>query len=148
MESIKIETGEIRLCVNGDENRIISFNPSDWLFAEKFYSVMGEFERKMEEFQQKARDLGDVDEGETNIDWGPRLALLRELCDLMRGKIDELFGAGTAQKAFGDAMNLSMFGQFFDGITPYFKETRAKKIAPYLTSQKPSPGKRRKSRKR
>ena len=62
---------------------------------------------------------------------GERIKLIREICEWTREKIDAVFGKGTAQAAFGDSMSLDMFGQFFEGVTPYIEKERSKKISQY-----------------
>jgi len=134
MDSIKINTGEKRICINDDPNKVIIFNPSDVTFAERFYSLIGELETKLQEYKKRGEILDNVtalDSNDIPINLDARLALLRETCEYMRSKIDILFGADTSQKAFGDAMVLEMFEQFFTGITPYIQSVRAEKIAKY-----------------
>ncbi len=141
MESIQIDTGEKRIMVNDDPQRVIVFNPTDVVFAEHYYQVVSEFGAKEEEFKRKYAALGtDETEDENGLptNAGGKLALLRETCDYFRQKIDQVFGEGTSQAAFGDALTLDMFGQFFTGISPYIQTTRAAKIARYVnTAAKP-----------
>jgi hypothetical protein len=136
MQSLHINTGEIRLCVNDDPDRVIAFNPTDISFAERFYGLLSEFEEKEKEYRHKAEAL----QGNTEIDslgipknFGGALALLRETCGFLREKIDEVFGAGTSQAAFGDANTLDMFEQFFTGITPFVQKAREKQVGKYTT---------------
>lgn len=143
MQSLHINTGEIRLAVNDDPNRIIAFNPTDISFAERFYGLLGEFEEKEKEYRQKAAALQD--DTETNsmgipTNFGPALALLRETSEFMREKIDDVFGEGTSQAAFGDANTLDMFEQFFNGITPFIQTAREKKVSKYTTPKGKRPG--------
>ena len=136
METLRITTGEIHLAINGDENRVIVFNPKDVLFAEKFYTLMGDFQQRLTEYQKRGERLDAVKEKDENnapINAGERIALQIELCTFMREKIDYLFGVGTSQKAFGDALDPDVFQQFFTGITPYVQNARAEKIAQYTT---------------
>lgn len=137
MQSLHINTGEIRLCVNDDPNRLIAFNPTDISFAERFYGLLSEFEVKEKECRQKAEAL----QNSTEIDslgipksFGPALALLRETCSFLREKIDDVFGAGTSQAAFGDANTLDMFEQFFTGITPFVQKAREKQVNKYTAA--------------
>lgn len=134
MQSLHIDTGEIRLCVNDDPNRVISFNPTDISFAERFYGLLSEFEVKEKEYRQKAEALQENTEmGAFDIpkNFGSALALLRETSAFLREKVDEVFGAGTSQAAFGDANTLDMFEQFFEGITPFVQKAREKQVGKY-----------------
>lgn len=50
MDSIRIDTGGVRLMVNGDPQRVIAFNPHDVVFAERFYALLGEFKGAEQDF--------------------------------------------------------------------------------------------------
>lgn len=134
MESLHINTGEIRLCVNDDPDRVIAFNPTDISFAERFYGLLSEFEKKEKECRQKAEALQSNTETDSlgiPKSFGPALALLRETCGFLRQEIDKVFGLGTSQAAFGGANTLDMFEQFFDGITPFVQKAREKQVSKY-----------------
>ncbi|MDU7338610.1 MAG: hypothetical protein E7L17_10910 [Clostridium sp.] len=134
MQSLHINTGEIRLCINDDTNRVITFNPTDISFVERFYNLLGEFEEKEKEYRQKAEALQENTEvGAFDIpkNLGSALGLLRETSAFLREKIDNVFGAGTSQAAFGEANTLDMFEQFFEGITPFVQKAREKQVSKY-----------------
>ncbi|MBW7573917.1 hypothetical protein [Caproiciproducens faecalis] len=136
MDSLRIDTGEVRLCINDDPSRVIAFNPTDISFAERFYGLLGEFEAKEKEYQEKAKALQrDTSVNEMGIpkNFGASLSLLRETSDFLREKIDTVFGVGTSQAAFGDANTLDMFEQFFTGITPFVQKAREKQVGKYTT---------------
>ena len=124
MQSLKIDLGTIQLAVNDDPERIIEFNPQDIGFAERFYTLLSEFDAKSREFYERAEKIekNDVENG---------LGLMREMCEYMREKIDQVFGEGSSQKAFGNAMTLNMFEQFFAGVTPYIQKARTEKVKQY-----------------
>ncbi|MFM8321000.1 MAG: hypothetical protein ACKOC5_08815 [Chloroflexota bacterium] len=129
MDSIKIDTGVQRVCINDDPGRVIEFNPTSVDFAERFYQLIREFEQRRVEYSRRAEALGSED-----IDGS--LALMREMAEYMRGQIDFLFGAGSSQAAFGDALNLPAIGQFLDGITPFIQMAREKKVERYTYRSK------------
>lgn len=153
MESIQINTGEISLTINGDTNRVIRFNPSDVLFAEKFYKMLGEAEKKSIEYRNKVEEIN----ADSDILPDKLIDFVCEACDEIRLMIDGVFGAGTSQIAFGDIQNPDMFWEFLYGVAPYFTNARAEKTEPYKPatyttpatnkrgkpkSQKPARGKR------
>lgn len=118
-----------------DDTRVISFNPSDVLFAEKFYALINAFQVKQEEFTRRAEEL----DKDTAVDGNgiPKnalesLDLLREICEYLRGEIDKLFGAGTSQMAFGSALSLESIDQFFVGVMPFVQSARTNKIEKYV----------------
>lgn len=138
MESIHINTGVKRIAINDDPGRVIVFNPSDVAFAERFYRLIGEFQEKQADYQRRAEELdvnAVVDANGIPSNLADSLALLREACEFLRAKIDDLFGTGTSEKAFGDALSLDAFEQFFEGITPFVKTARSEKMTRYINQQ-------------
>lgn len=138
MESLRIDTGAKRVMINDDPNRVIVFNPSDVAFAERFYRLIGEFQDKQAEYQRRAEELEQnavVNENGIPSNLAESLALLREACEFLRAKIDDLFGAGTSEKVFGDALSLDAFEQFFEGITPFVQTARSDKMTRYVSKK-------------
>jgi hypothetical protein len=133
MDSIRIETGVKKIQIN-DGPEYIEFNPADVSFAERFYQLIRDFEAKQVEYQKRAEAIDANKELDANgipVNLPDGLAMIRDVCEFMREKIDGLFGKDTSRKAFGDALSLSMFEQFFTGITPFIKTARANKVAKY-----------------
>lgn len=130
MDSIHLDSGLKRIAINDDPERVIVFDPTDVLFAERFYSVYGDFERKHEEYQARAKELAakGVDGFEEGI------AFMREVCTFMRERIDVLFGAGASQKVFGDTLSIAMIGQFLEGMIPFFAQSRSEKTKKYINA--------------
>lgn len=133
-QSLSIDTGVIRLAINGDESRVIAFNPNDALFAEKFYKMLGTLQTRFTEYQIKADIVEAIQETDANgipLNTGERIELMKEVCIFARGQIDELFGAGTSQTAFEDALSIEAIIQFFEGVKPFVQSARADKVAKY-----------------
>ena len=139
MDSIRIDNGEKRICVNDDPSRVIVFNPSDIVFAEKFYNLIGNFETRLTEYQGRSADI-DADKSTDGnglpANLGQRMALLREACQYIRDQIDVLFGEGTSQKVFEDVVAIELFPQFFEQITPFIQSARNDKIKKYTGGKK------------
>lgn len=134
MSSIQINSDEKRIAINDDPERVIVFNPSDVLFAERFYRLMDEFQQKLTEYKRRFSELEknqEADEFGIPKNFGDRIHLAVELCNYMRDEIDKVFGAGTSQKAFGDDRTLDMFMQFFNGLTPYIQRVRSEIMEKY-----------------
>lgn len=134
MDSLKIDVGEKRIAINGDESRLLIFNPSDVLFAERFYKLISEFENKLTQYQAKSVELeADNTPNGNNMpaNMGARLELVKEACNYSRESIDKVFGAGTSQTVFGDTLSLDAVQQFFAGITPFISAVRSEKVQKY-----------------
>ena len=138
MDSLQINSSVKRLAINDDPTRIISFDPGDVTFAERFYALMREFQTRMAEYQARASELEAdqaVDLNGIPINAAERIAVTREACMYIRERIDYLFGTGTSQTAFGDALSMDAFEQFFTGITPFISAAREEKILKYANQQ-------------
>lgn len=134
--SLKIDTGCIRLAINDDTDRVIVFNPKDVVFAEKFYRLIKDFEDKKADFEARAEALDsneEVDEFGLPVNTGERLDYIKEICQFLFDKIDQVFGDGTSEKVFQGVYNLDAIGQFFDGISPFIKAARTKQVEKYST---------------
>jgi len=133
--NIRIDVGIKRVIINNDSNRIIEFNPSDIEFAERFYQLIEDFDTKMNDFEEQAKkfvNIKGLHKEDIPDDMKERFAFMREVCIFIKDRIDNLFGEGTSQIAFGNATNFDMFVQFFNGLTPIFNDARTKKIAKYI----------------
>jgi hypothetical protein len=133
-QSLSIETGLIRLAINGDETRVISFNPSDALFAEKFYKMLGTLQERFANYRKQAEAVEAKKEADSNgipLNTGERIELMKEVCIFAREQIDELFGNGASQTVFEDALSIEAIIQFFEGVRPYMQKARAEKVARY-----------------
>ena len=134
MDSIRINTGVKRLVVNDDPARVIEFNPEDVLFVERFYELIKVFQQKEVEFQKRIEELKaqeEKDEYGIPVNTPETLGLVMEVCDFLRGQIDNVFGPGTSQAAFAETQSLGMFEQFFAGIAPFIQSSRTEKVAKY-----------------
>jgi hypothetical protein len=133
MDSLKIG-GVVRLAINDDPERVITFVPDDALFAEKFYAVYSTLKVRLDEFSARGDKLIEndaVDEFDVP-EIAPEVATLRrEACDSVCEEIDKLFGSGTSEKAFGEHRSLIMIEDFFDGVMPYITKVRKKKTGKY-----------------
>ncbi len=138
MDSLKIDTGAIRLAIDDDPTRIIEFNTSDVVFAERFQALQGTVVAKLDEFQKHSRELAALSADpkatpesiQENTNTGNLLR--REMCVYMRKVIDDVFGADTSQIVFGDLLSEVAIMSFLEGVLPYMEKTRSAKMAKYL----------------
>jgi hypothetical protein len=133
MDSIHIDLGVKRIQIN-DGPEFIQFSPDDITFAERFYQLIQDFQVKQAEYQVRAEAIDankEVDANGIPANVPAGLALMHEVCGFMRERIDLLFGEGTSQKVFGDALSLTMYESFFTQITPFIQRSRSEKLAQY-----------------
>lgn len=134
MDSIKIVSGQKRIAINDDPERVIVFNPSDVVFAEKFYRLLGNFQQKLTDYEKRAESVDavtEVDDSGVPVNLEERILLLREVCEYMGGQVDYLFGPGTAQKITDGVIDIDVYEQFFTEITPFIQRARQDKIQRY-----------------
>ncbi len=139
MSNININTGEIRLTINDDENRVIVFNPNSLEFMDSVYELIAELEIKEKEYKNREAELDkntEVNSYGIPVNLKEKIELVKEICTHMREKIDTIFGEGTSQTAFGNTNTLDMFEQFFEGVTPYIEKVRTPKIGKYTKNNK------------
>jgi hypothetical protein len=113
----------------------LDFNPSDQVFAENFYAVIRDFQSKQADFERRSKKLDaitDADEMGVPINADEKLAFRRDICEYMRSKIDGLFGTGTSEKVFGDALVIEIYLQFLEDVSPLIETARNEKMKRYL----------------
>lgn len=139
MSNININTGEIKLTINDDKNRVIAFNPNDLEFVNNLYELLTDLENKEKEYKAKEAEIDkntEVNSYGIPVNLKEKLELLKETCGYMRGKVDSVFGEGTSQTVFGNTNTLDMFEQFFEGVTPYIQKVRDQKLSKYTKNNK------------
>lgn len=138
MDSLHIDTGIKRIAINDDETRVIEFNPKDVIFVERFYKTYSEIEKHLDDFKIQAKEIeseAGTDKNNLPANLEQRIGFMREVCEFCNDQIDAIFGEGTAKKVFGDVLNLEMYMQFFDGITPFIQTARTSKIVKYANGK-------------
>ncbi len=140
---LNLNTGAVKIPIqrDGEAAGSICFNPNELDFAERFYSLLAEFEEKEKEYKNalaKLDENNEIDSYGLPKNAAQRLALLRDIAEYMKGRIDYVFGAGTSAVLFGEAIVLEIFEQFFEGVTPYIEQARVGKIEKYVDAKKPT----------
>lgn len=145
MDSLKIETGIVRLQIN-DGPACIEFNPQDVNFVERYYGLLKMFYAKQAEYEARSKELAantSLDEKGLPANFEESIAFAKEVCGFVRSQIDTVFGTGTSQKVFGDSYYMPAYGQFFTGLSPYIEPARAEKIAQFSNPPPETPARKR-----
>ena len=130
MESLHIDTGAVTLSINNDENRTITFYPTDVHFAEAFFDLVRDFMQHRENVSKKEEAIKES--GGTAAERSAKeVGLLRETYAFMRERIDNCFGAGTSEIVFGDHDSLGAYASFFRGVEPYVSKARKDELDRY-----------------
>jgi len=136
--SLKIDAGIQSILIN-DGPFVLRFNPTDVLFVERFYKMVGAFEAKMKAYEEVATEIDadkSVAEDGLPANLPKRLEFLTNICQFAHGEIDMLFGEGTSQGLFGGMQSLDMIEQFFTGLAPLIRTTRDAKVGKYTGKNK------------
>lgn len=125
MESLQVRTGEVSLQIlddQGDVRGIFKFNPEDVQSAKNVVALMEDFKVKQVEFGERTKTCTTPEE---------QVDLLVEIVNYFENMVDQCFGPGSSQLIFGNSKTLSMFEDFFNGITPYYQKASEKRVAKY-----------------
>lgn len=151
LPSININKEEgVRLLINDDPNRVISFNPKDVNFTQKFYSLLDFLQNKQEEYIKKAKEIDantairKIEANEETIEIPQKIedimCLIDNICNELNAEIDRIFGSGTSWTLFQGAKVFdnenNQYVQFFKGIAPFINDTREEIKNKYKSSPK------------
>lgn len=133
MDGLIISSAPVELSIDNDPERIIRFYPTDVTFAENFFALAAEFEKKRDEVAKKEAEITSGS-GTTFEKSLACTMLTKEAFEVLRSGIDRTFGPGTAQTVFGDRDNLTMAANFFRGVTPYIRKAREAEVKRYTSA--------------
>jgi hypothetical protein len=95
----------VKIAIDGDEGKVIEFNPNDMLLSNRITEFMVNVQTKQDEMTKKAEAL---DAGEQPADGAlpanikDVLAFNQEVADYFTGELDDIFGKGASAKLFGE----------------------------------------------
>lgn len=130
-DSIRVDTGAKRIEVN-DAGECITLNFADQSLPTRFFAMADDFQAKEPEYRAKAEALDANTELSDYERMRATAQINLEFHTYFRERIDELFGADTCRKVFGDIVpGVELYGDFLTQITPYFEKygkERAKRL--------------------
>lgn len=130
MESIKIQSGTIKLAINEDPDRIVSFNPTSVSFVEKLQSLMSEVNKKEAILSEKLKNANEIEEDNRRIK--DTLSVYKEMLDFTSTSIDNVFGKGTSDVVLNGEDDLDLLFQFLEGASLYVQEVRSRAVQKYI----------------
>lgn len=95
----------VKIAIDGDESKVIEFNPNDMLLRNRITEFMVNVQTKQDEMTKKAEAL---DAGEQPADGAlpanikDVLDFNQEVADYFIGELDDIFGRGASAKLFGE----------------------------------------------
>ena len=121
-DSIRVNTGVKKIEVN-DEGETITLNFADQSFAPRYFAMLDDFQEKSGEFEAEAKALDEA-EYETPMDRARAASAFSLKVHLsFKERIDQLFGADTCRKVFGDIVPAAdLYMDFIEKLAPYFEK--------------------------
>lgn len=134
MESLNIETSKKRLCLNGDESKVIEFNPEDLDTRKKFFDASKEIFQKQREYDIAVKEIESEQDDMKKTE--KAFELEQNLYNLMKSIVDDIFGNGTSDMITDGKSNIFSLVNFIIAITPYFRAVTDKQKNKYTNNLK------------
>ncbi len=138
MQNLNFDDGSISLAIQGDMNRLLTFNPTDYNLAAKFYKLVENSEEKSKEIQKKAK-TADASGEQKEI-----ISFLEETDQYFKGELDKVFGDGASELIFKGINIMStasngdfVLSNFLMALYPYFEKASKSKVKNIIAANKP-----------
>ena len=128
---LKMKSGKLTVPIYRDDEKTgtLSFNPGDLGFVNRFRDTIDVYDSAIKELRTRSAALAqEDDEG--------YLALIQEISQKLCDAIDNLFGSGTCDAAFGCLPSTpEPFEDFFGALTELIRESRRSRLNRYLPQE-------------
>lgn len=131
MESINfnIDDGRKKIILNGDENKVLVFNPNDIATRKKFYDSNNKILEYDKKFQEEVKKIKE-EKNEERV-----FQLEEEMYDFIKNLIDYIFCDGIADMITDGKKNVVALMNFMTAITPYFVNSVKSKRDKYINNK-------------
>jgi hypothetical protein len=133
MQSLNFNDGYKEFCINGDEARVIRFNPADYGLLERFSQARKNIMSAIDGLESKVKLK---DNGEALDELDETASMLAEVRSIIYGQINYIFDSEVAKVAFGNQSPIStvkgkfLFERFLEAAGPFIeKEIKAEQEA-------------------
>jgi hypothetical protein len=132
MQNLNFDDGYKEFSINGDESRIIRFNPADFSIIERIKTAYDEIDKatKIDNDIELKADGTPLDE------LGKAAEIVKGINDTIRRQIDHIFNSSVSDTVFGNQSPLGMvkgvplYERFLNAATPIIqKEVKAEQQA-------------------
>ncbi|RDU21940.1 hypothetical protein [Anaerosacchariphilus polymeriproducens] len=130
MQSINFDDGYKEFAINGDESRVIRFNPCDMGILERIKKAYEEIEKAEEE----SKDIELKPDGTVKDDLEESVKALEVFKNVINTQIDYIFNSAVAEIAFNGQSPLSLVGgvplyeRFLNAILPIIEKDVKKEM--------------------
>ena len=125
MEPIKISTGMVSVDIIddfGEVRGVFKFNPEDLGVMKRMLELKNKIQSESSENEKKESECKTGEE---------RMLFLEKICTDYKNQIDNIWGTGTSNILFGDAVCLTMFSDFLAGVGKCYEDESQKRINKY-----------------
>lgn len=130
MNNLIFETGEVELAINGDESRIIRFNPKDMNFVERFEKAAKSAEKLFSKYKELEKSAKVVDNKNKNQEM--TIKIVKESRQDAMKLVNDLFDDDVAAVIFGKIHPMSVTSNgksilqnFLEAVSEYiYSETK------------------------
>jgi hypothetical protein len=146
MQNLEFNTGMIELAIQGDESRVLRFNPGDSNIQAGFFALVEKADAKSKEISHKTNEINC--NGESGFEKSKRRNQLNLDTDaFFRAELDSIFGGGTSDLVFGRVCTMAtiqnggtVFESFITALMPFFTKEikeRNEKVQKIIQDHKP-----------
>lgn len=101
MDNLNFDSGMMELAINGDESRILRFNPENIDFQDALFKMLNDTNDKMKEFETLAKDYDAKAKKMDPIKaLEERIKLHRSIDEFINKEIDIVFGENVSDMLF------------------------------------------------
>lgn len=142
MQNLNFDDGYKSFSINGDENRIIRFNPSDFGIIERVKTAYDEIENAT----NIENDIELKTDGSPREAIGKAAEIVKQISDTIKSQIDYIFNSNVSEVVFGNQSPLSivkgipLYERFLDSVVPVIQsevkkemEASKKRVAKYVS---------------
>ena len=137
MNRINVASEAVQITVN-DAGDTITLNVQDQRFMHTVTALVSEFTENAQAYKAKCEKIAAMPH-DTNEEKFAQLtavaAVSNEICSMLKEKVDNVFGADTCKKVFGDIVpSIDAFADFFNQLSKIIAErcsVRMEKLRQY-----------------
>lgn len=137
MNKINVASEAVQITVN-DAGETITLNLQDQRFIHTVTALVTDFNADTEQYKARCEEIAAMphDTSEERFAQFTALAAVNnDVCGMLKGKVDDVFGADTCRKVFGDIVpSIDAFADFFNQLSDIMAErcsVRLEKLRQY-----------------
>lgn len=121
MQNLNFDDGYKKFTINGDPDRVVSFNPADYNILERFEQAQRNIESAQAEL---TKDIALNEDGTSASDAEDAVELIGKVNTLIKEQTDFIFNGAVSETIYGNQSPISsikgklLFERFFESVIP------------------------------